>query len=244
MGLHEPVEDWATDFDHTDDVWAADPYPIWDELRGTCPVAHTTRYGGAWLPTRYDDVAAIAYDTEHFSSRSVVVSEFRPPREFAPAGIAPPISSDPPFHQDARRMILPIFSPQSIAKLEASTRAYCEELIVGLRGHDVVDAVRVRAGRRVLRRLHARAAVVEHERRAQVGTVAVRRADVVEPSANRDPALGRPLDVAVRVRPALREVLGRPDVERPGGGRRGTGAGEHEPREEGGGNERPSHRQH
>jgi cytochrome P450 len=140
MGLHEPVTDWKTDFDHTDDAWAADPYPIWDDLRQTCPVAHTDRYGGVWLPTRFEDVSAIAYDTEHFTSRSVVVSEFRPPIELAPAGIAPPISSDPPFHQEARRMLLPILSPQAIAKLEPSTRAYCDELIEPLRGRDVVDA--------------------------------------------------------------------------------------------------------
>src|SRR5207237_4667546 len=139
-GEHPPVRDWATDFDHTDDAWAADPYPIWDELRSTCPVAHTDRYGGVWLPTSFDDVSAIAYDTEHFSSRSVVVSEFRAPKELAPAGIAPPISSDPPFHQKARRMILPVFSPQAIAKLEPSTRAYCEELIDAMRGRQVVDA--------------------------------------------------------------------------------------------------------
>jgi cytochrome P450 len=140
MGQHPPVTDWTTDFDHTDDAWAADPYPIWDELRRTCPVAHTTRYGGAWLPTRYEDVAAIAYDTERFTSRSVVVSEFRPPMELAPAGVAPPISSDPPFHMDARRMLLPIFSPQAIAALEPSTRSYCEELIAAMQGRDVVDA--------------------------------------------------------------------------------------------------------
>ncbi|MBI2167927.1 MAG: cytochrome P450 [Actinobacteria bacterium] len=140
MGHHPPVDDWTSDFDHTDDVWAADPYPIWEELRTKCPVAHTERYGGAWLPTRYEDVAAIAYDTDRFTSRSVIVSEFRPPMDFAPAGIAPPISSDPPFHQDARRMLLPIFSPQAVAKLEPSTRAYCEELIDGLRGHEIVDA--------------------------------------------------------------------------------------------------------
>jgi cytochrome P450 len=140
MGDHEPVSDWKTDFDHTDDAWAADPYPIWDELRRTCPVAHTERYGGAWLPTRYEDVAAIAYDTERFTSRSIIVSEFRPPMELAPAGVAPPISSDPPFHQDARRMLMPIFSPQAVAKLEPATRAYCEELIGALRGREVVDA--------------------------------------------------------------------------------------------------------
>ena len=140
MGEHEPVRDWATDFDHTDEVWAADPYPIWDELRRTCPVAHTERYGGAWLPTRWDDVAAVAYDTERFTSRSIVMSKFRPPMELAPAGIAPPISSDPPYHHDARRMLLPIFSPQSVAKLEPSTRDYCRELISAMDGRDVVDA--------------------------------------------------------------------------------------------------------
>jgi cytochrome P450 len=140
MGHHDPVTSWETDFDHTDDVWAADPYPIWDRLRKECPVAHSERYGGVWLPTRYEDVEAIAYDTEHFTSRSVIVSEFRPPMELAPAGVAPPISSDPPFHKDARRMLLPIFSPQAIEKLEPSTRAYCEELIESMRGRDVVDA--------------------------------------------------------------------------------------------------------
>jgi cytochrome P450 len=140
MGHHEPVADWATDFDHTDDLWAADPYPIWDELRRSCPVAHTERYGGAWLPTRFEDVAAVAYDTERFTSRSIVMSEFRPPAMLAPAGIAPPISSDPPYHKDARRMLLPIFSPQAIDKLEPATRAYCEELVGKLAGRDVVDA--------------------------------------------------------------------------------------------------------
>ena len=140
MGHHEPVSDWATDFDHTDDVWAADPYAIWGELRESCPIAHSDRYGGVWLPTRFDDVAAVAYDTTHFTSRSIVVSEFRPPAMFEPAGIAPPISSDPPYHHDARRMLLPIFSPQAVDKLEQGTRAYCEELVGALRGRDVVDA--------------------------------------------------------------------------------------------------------
>src|SRR5881227_1957369 len=69
MGEHPPVKDWATDFDHTDEVWAADPYPIWDELRQTCPIAHSDRYGGTWLPTRHEDVAAIAYDTDNFTSQ-------------------------------------------------------------------------------------------------------------------------------------------------------------------------------
>ena len=47
--VDRPVSDWATDWSHTDPVWAADPFPIWDELRETCPVAHTDRFGGGWF---------------------------------------------------------------------------------------------------------------------------------------------------------------------------------------------------
>lgn len=137
--IRGPVSDWASDFDHTSDEWAADPFPIWDDLRERCPVAHTDRFGGAWLPTRHEDVAAIAHDTEHFSSLSVVVTHHRPPKELAPAGISPPISSDPPFHQPARRVLLPAFAPRAIDRLEPGTRAYCNELLDALEGRDVVD---------------------------------------------------------------------------------------------------------
>ena len=139
MSEHPPVQDWINDFDHTDEGWAADPFPIWDELRRTCPVARSDRYGGVWLPTRFEDVSAIAYDTDRFTSRSIIVTDYRPPN-LAPRGIAPPISSDPPFHQGARRVLLPAFSPQAIDRIEPFTRAYCEELVAGLRGRDVVDA--------------------------------------------------------------------------------------------------------
>jgi cytochrome P450 len=140
--LHPPVTDWAGDFDHTDPQWVADPYPIWDELRRSCPVAHSERYGGTWLPVRHGDVAAVAYDTEHFTSRSVVVSELRPGPEDLPApiGIAPPITSDPPFHGAARRLLLPAFSPQAIRNLEPFTRDLCRELLAALAGRDEVDA--------------------------------------------------------------------------------------------------------
>ncbi len=140
-GKRPPVEDFATDFDHTDDRWVADPYSIWDDLRRRCPVAHTDRYGGAWLPVRHDDVVAVAYDTEHFTSRSVVVSELRPgPDDLpAPIGLAPPITSDPPFHALARRMLLPAFSPKAVAGYEAYTRQLCRELLDAVGGAAVVD---------------------------------------------------------------------------------------------------------
>jgi cytochrome P450 len=137
-----PVSDWATDFSHLEPEWSADPYPIQDDLRRRCPIARTDRFGGGWLPTRYQDVAAIAYDTERFSSRSIIMGNFRPPRELAPVGGSPPISSDPPFHHDARKLLLPAFTKTAVARLEPATRAFCHSLIDALEGSVVVDAAR------------------------------------------------------------------------------------------------------
>ena len=139
---HAPVSDWTADFDHTDPTWVADPYPIWQELREHCPVAHSDRYGGVWLPTTHEYVSEVAYDTERFTSRSVVVSEIRPgPDDLpAPIGLAPPITSDPPFHSIARRMLLPAFGPKPIAALEPFTRDLCRELLDKTAGLNVFDA--------------------------------------------------------------------------------------------------------
>jgi cytochrome P450 len=135
-----PVTDWATDFSHVEPEWAADPYPILDDLRQRCPVAHTDRFGGGWLPTRYEDVAAVAYDTASFSSRAIIMSNLRPPADLAPVGTSPPISSDPPFHHDARKLLLPAFTKKAVSRLEPDTRAYCHQLIDALDGRDTVDA--------------------------------------------------------------------------------------------------------
>ena len=141
----DPVTDWETDFDHTHPDYAAAAPEIWDELRERCPVAHTERFGGAWLPTRGTDVRAIAENTEHFTSRGVIVTEWKPEHALAPVGYAPPITSDPPFHGEARRLLLPPFSPRAIEKWEAAARQSCRQLLddIAVRleaGEDVIDA--------------------------------------------------------------------------------------------------------
>jgi cytochrome P450 len=120
-----PVTDWATDWDHLDPQWVEDPFPIWEELRQRCPIAHTGRFHGVYLPTRYEDVRAIAYDPEHFSSRKTAVREVHPPT----GGGAPPITSDPPRHRVARMVLLPPFTPKAIEALTPKARAICNQLI-------------------------------------------------------------------------------------------------------------------
>ncbi|WP_249123621.1 MULTISPECIES: cytochrome P450 [unclassified Bradyrhizobium] len=131
-----PVTDWLNDFDHTDPTWTNDPFPIWEQLRAKCPVAHTDRFLGVYLPTTYEAVKEIAYDTEHFSSRRVVVRHVRP----EPVIPSPPITSDPPLHKSAKQVLLPPFTPDAVKKIEPRVRAICNELIDELAGSDRCDA--------------------------------------------------------------------------------------------------------
>ncbi len=135
MSKRQPATNWSTDFDHLDPRWTENPYPIWDELRQSCPIAHTERFMGAYFPSRYEDVRAIAYDTEHFSSRRPVVRESRPP--LIPA---PPITSDPPEHWPAKQVLLPAFTPEMISRHEPRTRDICRELLGRISGKSDCDA--------------------------------------------------------------------------------------------------------
>ncbi|THD47044.1 MAG: cytochrome P450 [Bradyrhizobium sp.] len=125
MSNHAPVTDWVHDFDHTDPRWTENPFPIWDELRAESPVVHTERFLGCYLPTTFEAVKQISYDTEHFSSRRVVVRTVRP----EPPYPSPPITSDPPEHKPAKQLLLPSFTPDAVKKLEPRVRAICNELI-------------------------------------------------------------------------------------------------------------------
>ncbi len=142
--IYGSVTDWATDFDHADPEYNKNAHAIWDQLRGTCPVAHSNRYGGTWLPTTHDFVHEIAYDTDHFSSRGVIVATVKPSDNPdappAPIGGAPPITSDPPFHQHARKILLPAFAPPVINEWEPEVRRLCRDLIATMGKEDVVDA--------------------------------------------------------------------------------------------------------
>ncbi len=122
---HPPVQDWVHDFDHTDPRWTENRFPIWDELRAASPVVHTKRFLGCYMPTTYEAVKEIAYDTEHFSSRRVIVRDMRPEI----SNRAPPITSDPPEHKPAKQLLLPPFTPDAMKKLEPRLRAICNELI-------------------------------------------------------------------------------------------------------------------
>ena len=134
MRTRPPVADWASDFDHLDPEWVDNPYPIWDELRRKCPIAHTDRFMGVYFLSRYQAVRAVANDTEHFSSRRGVVREGR-----SPLDPAPPVTSDPPVHSAQKRLLLPAFTPDAVRRYEPQTRAICRELLDRIAGRNGGD---------------------------------------------------------------------------------------------------------
>lgn len=142
----KPVADWATDYDIFDARYVADPFSIWSILRDECPIAHTDRWGGSWLPTRYEDVTAIARDIEMFPSGhgiAVVPPQLQAGDAGQPALLpygVPPISSDPPLHTWTRRLLLPWMSPQRTATYEPMTRELCHRLIDGFIENGSADA--------------------------------------------------------------------------------------------------------
>ena len=129
-----PVRDFATDWDFADPAWVSDPYPIWEDLRGRCPMAHSERFNeGVWLPLSYDALNDIAADTETFSNLHQGVRR----SATAERGYLPPINSDPPEHMPIRRTLLPFFNPKRIEEWRDEIAADCDARAraIARRGH-------------------------------------------------------------------------------------------------------------
>ena len=114
MNKTPPVNDWKTDYDIFDHSYVKDPVPVWNKLRQECPIAHSDRWGGSWMPTKYADMQALVRMVPDLSSKEPLVvppQELDPESEYAEVA-APPITSDPPTQIPIRRMILPFLHPK------------------------------------------------------------------------------------------------------------------------------------
>jgi hypothetical protein len=129
---------WDEDYDLYHSSYLADPFSVWRHMRQQCPVAHTSRRGGGWMLSRHADITAVALDTAAFSSRAGEVTGPvpGPGRELQ----LPPVTSDPPGHAADRKLLLPLFARNAVARFEDLTRETAAGLIQGFSGRDEVDA--------------------------------------------------------------------------------------------------------
>lgn len=132
-----PVEDWATDYDIFDPDYVKDPYPVWKDLQSRCPIAHSERWGGSWMATKFSDVQQLVRMVPELSSKAPAVVPLPPEMveeaiaEVKQYGITenPPITADPPDHKPYKQLILPFFTPMAVDGYRAFTEQLCHELI-------------------------------------------------------------------------------------------------------------------
>lgn len=79
----------------------------------------------AWIVRRAEDLRAIYFDTEHFSSK-----DFSPfPKLIGENWSSLPAETDPPMHRLYRAFVNPLFTPKAMAKLEDQIRTYARGYI-------------------------------------------------------------------------------------------------------------------
>lgn len=111
------------DFDHHDPAFHDRRHDEWADLR-RCPVAYNPRYGGFWVVSGYDEVAAVSRDGATFSSRFpgdaggdityLGITGVPRASHIPPAGIA---EADDDAHAALRRVLNPFMTPAAVAEL-------------------------------------------------------------------------------------------------------------------------------
>jgi cytochrome P450 len=113
----------TTSFDHHALSWLAERHRHNDELRARCPVLWNSSHGGFWFVSGYDEVAAVARDSETFTPRFEkdaadglrYVGIMGIPRsdEIPPIGIA---EAEGRRHAALRRVINPFMLPPAVSR--------------------------------------------------------------------------------------------------------------------------------
>ena len=128
------LEQLARDPDPTDPEVVRDPYSLYALLRDRCPVAHSSRFGGFWALTRFDDIHDVSQRPNLFSSaQGVTVPDFGNPLP------AIPLEVDPPDHTAYRHLVQAWFSPGEMRKLQGDIRRIARDLIEPMRDRPTAD---------------------------------------------------------------------------------------------------------
>jgi cytochrome P450 len=112
-----------------------DIFDTYKDLRGKCPVGRSENHGGFWYMMKNEDIFAAEQNPETFS---VAPSMLLP--AFGTDVPLIPIDIDPPDHTDYRRLLLPLFTPKAIAKLDEGMHKTARELAEEIAAQEVADA--------------------------------------------------------------------------------------------------------
>lgn len=119
------IEKFATNFDHHDDRYGGDPYPVFDRMRERGPLTWSDNYGGYWIVTGYEESFWIWKSHELFGNSPSVSL----PGGLGTAEPIKPLEVDPPLHARYRAPLQPHFGPRKVAEMEGAIRRECDALI-------------------------------------------------------------------------------------------------------------------
>jgi cytochrome P450 len=110
-------------------------FDTYRELRQKCPVGRSEQHGGFWFVTKSEDIFAAEQAPDTFSvAPSMLLPSFGTDMPLIPIDI------DPPEHTDYRRILLPLFTPKAVEKLDEGMHRTSRELAEEVAAHEVIDA--------------------------------------------------------------------------------------------------------
>ena len=126
----------VVDYDHIHgpEVLAWPPGAM-DGFREERPIFFSSRYGGFWVLTRYDDIRAVVQDSVTFRQHA----DGLPRAPYSKIHI--PLMLNPPEHGKYRRTMTPIFAPRMIAKLEPVVRGVIRDQLARIAPQGRADFV-------------------------------------------------------------------------------------------------------
>jgi cytochrome P450 len=126
----------AVAIDHHAPEFLADRHRRYADLQRQCPVAWNTSYGGYWLVTGYEPVAAVARDADTFSHRFDLdagdglayrgICGVPRPKGVPRQGVS---EIDGAAHADLRRLLNPFFTPRRVADLRPRAESLAAEFV-------------------------------------------------------------------------------------------------------------------
>jgi len=128
----------ANSFDPTDEFWNKNYHEAFGILRDDKPTFHSSAHGGFWVFTRYEDVRAIAQDSETFTT---VFGKLIPDDPSSRPRIRPG-ELDGTEHREYRRVLQPTLTKQVIEPLVPRFRETANLLIDSLPSAGECDIAR------------------------------------------------------------------------------------------------------
>jgi cytochrome P450 len=112
--------------------WSHDPYPLYRMLRNERPVYYDAP-NDQYVVTRYEDVSMVLSAADRFSNRYRVFDDER-------TVISPLRREDAPRHTFLRRIVMPMFTPGEMRRLEPYFRDVVCQLLDAAERDEIVEA--------------------------------------------------------------------------------------------------------